>query len=185
VREEATGKSHDRRTLALLSGEPAGRISTRSAGAVYFEATLTMRPGEAIPSGPILGEPTLSTRFYSLTRTNDSASGACKISCEIRALHHDPLATALNTVLRSVTAYAALAEAVLETRALRLAEPSVTPDYLVEKIARQLLQYGLRPTFGPFWTPVAGADVSVGTRGREEDLGALLYSYPSWELLSW
>lgn len=183
MHEETTGKSHDRRTLALLSGEPAGRISTRRAGVVYFEATLTMRPGETIPSGPILGEPTPGTRFYSLTRSNDSASGACKISCEIRALHHDPLATALNTVLRSVTAHAALAEAVLETRALRLAEPSVTPAYLVEKLARQLQQHGLHPTFGPFWTPVAGADVAVGSRGREEDIQALLYSYPGWKLL--
>ncbi len=185
MREKATGKSRERHTLALLSGEPAGRISTRSAGAVYFEATFTMRPGEAIPAGPILGEPTPGARFYSLTQTNDSASGAHKISCEIRALHYDPLAAALNTALRFVTARAALAEAVLETRALRLAEPSGTPDYLVKKLARQLLQYGLRPTFGPFWTPGAGADVSVGSRGREEDLQAFLYSYPDWKLLSW
>ncbi len=185
MREEATGKSLDRRTLALLSGEPAGRIPTRSAGAVFFEATLTMRPGDELPSGPILGEPTPGARFYYLARTNDPASGVHRISCEIRALHHDPLTAALNTVLRSVTARAALAEAVLETRALRLAGPSVTPDYLVEKLRRQLLQYGLRPTFGPSWAPVAGADVSVGTRGREEELQAFLHSYPGWKLLSW
>ncbi|MBA4115897.1 MAG: hypothetical protein H0X71_05555 [Rubrobacter sp.] len=183
--EGPTGKSLERSTLALLPGEPAGRIPTRSAGAVFFEATLTMRPGEEIPSGPILGEPTPGARFYSLTRTDDPTSGTYKISCEIRALHLNPLTAALNTVLRSVTVHAALAEAVLEARALRLAEPSVTPDYLVEKLARQLLQYGLRPTFGPSWAPVAGADVSVGTRGREEELQAFLHSYPGWKLLSW
>ncbi len=183
MREEANGKSPESCTLALLSREPAGRIPTRSAGAVFFEATLTMRPGDELPSGPMLGEPTPGARFYSLTRTDDLASGTHKISCEIRALHLDPLTAALNTVLRSVTVRAALAEAVLETRALRLAEPSVTPDYLVEKLARQLLQYGLRPTFGPSWAPVAGADISIGTRGREEDLQTFLHSYPGWKLL--
>jgi hypothetical protein len=171
---------HDEgRVLALLPEEPAGRISTRNAGAISFRATLTRCPDEEKWAGPILGDPTPGARFYSLIR-RDAASATREISCEIRALYAEQLTAALEAVLRSVTAHAALIEALLETRAVRIADPSTTPTPLVEMLARQLSSAGLHASFGPSWTPVLGAEASVGTRGLEDVFQAFLGAHPAW-----
>lgn len=164
----------------MLPGEPAGKISTRNAGAIAFRATLTRHSGEEIPSCPVLEDPAPGARFYSLARTEDGASAAQEISCEIRALYARELTAALDAVLRSVTAHAALTEALLETRAIRLADPSVTPAPLVEELARQLWGAGLRVSFGSSWTPTPGADASVGTRGLEGSFETFLRVHPAW-----
>lgn len=168
--------------LALLPEEPAGRISTRNAGAISFRAALTRRPDEEKWAGLVLGDPTPGARFYSLIRTDDAASATREISCEIRALYAEQLTAALEAVLRSVTAHAALTEALLETQAVRIADPSATPAPLVEMLARQLSGVGLRASFGPSWTPVPGADASVGTRGLEDIFEAFLGAQPAWRL---
>jgi hypothetical protein len=131
---------------------------------------------------PDIGDPPPGTRFYSLARTHDDASGSTEISCEIRALHVEQLTGALEVVLRSVTAHAALTEAVLEIRAVRLADPSAVPSPLVEALARQLSDAGLRPSFGPSWTPAPGADLSVGTRGLEDAFETFVGANPAWRL---
>ncbi|CAA9421736.1 MAG: hypothetical protein AVDCRST_MAG78-1089 [uncultured Rubrobacteraceae bacterium] len=82
--------------------------------------------------------------------------------------------------MRSVTAHAALAEAVLETRVVRLANPLATPAPLVEKLARQLSGAGLHASVGPSWTPAPGADASVGTRGLEGFFEAFLGAHSEW-----
>ena len=166
--------------LALLPEEPAGRISTRNAGALCFRATLTRHPDEEKSTGLNLINPPLGARFYYLTQTNDATSDVQEISCEIRALHIEHLTNALDAVMRCVTAYAALTEAVLETRAVRLAEPSVTPAVLVEGLTRQLSGVGLHTSFGPSWTPVPGAEASVGTRGLKEDFRTFLHIHSEW-----
>ena len=143
-----------------------------------------MRPGEEIPSDPILGDPPPGARFYSLSQTSDTVFATRRISCEIRALHDEQLAAAVDAALRSVTAHAALAEAILETSVVRLAGPSSPPAMLVEELARQLSEYGLDASFGSSWTSAADADVSIGVRGVEDDLEAFLRSHPAWRLLS-
>ena len=135
-------------------------------------------------SDPILGDPTFGARYYALARDLDPFSATLRISCEIRALRNEQLTTALDTVLRSVTAHAALTEAVLETSAVRLAKPSSPPAALVEDLARQLGSAGFRVSFGPSWTPLAGADVSVGMRCMEEALEVFLRDQPAWTLRS-
>jgi len=132
---------------------------------------------------PVLGDPPPGARFYSLARTCDTASGNTEISCEIRALCIEQLSGALEAVLRSVAAHAALTEAVLETRAVRLADPSA-PSPLVETLARQLSGAGLRPSFGPSWTPAPGADLSVGIRGLEDAFETFMVANPAWHRLS-
>jgi hypothetical protein len=133
---------------------------------------------------PILGDPPPGARFYCLARTRDAGSGDQEISCEIRALYVEQLTGALDAVLRSVTAHAALTEAVLETRAVRLADPSAAPSALVEALARQLSYAGLRPTFGTSWVLAPGADVSVGTRGLEDVFETFVAGSPVWRRLS-
>ena len=115
--------------LALLPEERAGRISTSNAGAISFHATLSWPPGEEMPVWSIFDEPTPGVRFYSLVQTDNLESATREISCEIRALHPAELTGALDAVLRSVTAHAALSEAVLTTRAVRLAQPHEGTPY--------------------------------------------------------
>ena len=176
------GKEH-RRILALLCEEPAGRISTRNAGAVSFEATLFWRPDDGIPAGSVLDGSVSGAKVYSLVQTDDPASTTRQVSCEIRALHAEKLAAALDAALRSVAARAALDEAVLETRAVRLADPTVTPAALVEVLARQLWDAGFPVSFGPSWIPAPDADISVGTRGLEEAFEAFLLTHTVWSPL--
>ena len=132
-----------------------------------------------MPSGTILCAPPPGARFYSLTRTEDAASATREISCEIRALRLEELSTALEAVLRSVTAHAALTEAVLEARAVRLADPMVTSAPLAETLARQLSDAGLRSSLGPSWTPAPGANASVGTGDLEDAFRAFLGAHPA------
>jgi hypothetical protein len=166
--------------LTLCPGEPAGRISTRNAGAISLRVTLRGRPGEEMPSGPILGDPSPGARFYSLIRTEDPASATRQISCQIRALYDEQLAAAVDSTLRAVTAHAAFTETILQTCALRFADPSETPVTLLEELARTLSGAGLRVTFGPSWTPTPDAQASVGTRGFEETLETFLQGHPTW-----
>lgn len=133
---------------------------------------------------PILGDPPSGARFYSLARASDAGSGNKEISCEIRALYVEQLTGALDTVLRSVAAHAALTEAVLETRAVRVADPSEAPSPLVETLAQQLSDAGMHPSFGSSWTPVSGADLSVGTRGLEDAFETFMNANPVWRRLS-
>jgi hypothetical protein len=170
----------ERRILALLSEVPAGRVSTRSAGAVSFQATLYWLPEDGIPAGSILGDLAPGARFWHLVQTDDAVSATRRISCEIRALHSERLTASLDETLRSVAAHAALTEAVLETRAVRLTDPSVAPAAVVETLARQLWDAKLPVSFGPSWTPAPGADVSVGVRGLEEAFESFLGGPHGW-----
>jgi hypothetical protein len=166
--------------LALLPEEPAGRICTRNAGAISFRAMLSWHPGEGIPAGSTLGEPTSGARVYSLVQNDHLESATREISCEIRALCPEELTGALDAVLRSVTAHAAFSEAILETRTVRLTNPSEAHPRLAEALARQLSDFGLCVSSGPSWAPAPDADISVGTRGFGEVLEQFLRSHPEW-----
>ena len=181
MKEEAPG---ERLVPALLSGESAGRISTRNAGAVSFSATIKWRSSVDMPGGFVLGFPPPGVRFYSLINNEDTLSATQEISCEMRALYERDLTSALDGALRSVSVHAALTEATLETRAVRLTTPTVAPPTLVEELARQLWNVGLSVSFGPSWTPAPGADVSVGTGGSEEAMREFFHTHPAWQPFS-
>ena len=174
----------ERRVLTLLSEEPAGRISTRNAGAASFEATLSWRPDDGIPAEHTLCEPVPGARFYSLLQTEDPASVTRRVSCEIRALYAEQLIGALDSALRSVTTHATLTGAILETRAVRLANPIAASKALVEELAQQLWRAGFPVSFGPSWTPAPGAEISVGIQGLEDAFEVFLRAHPTWHTLS-
>lgn len=175
------GASRERPVLALLPGEPPGRISTVNAGAVSFEATLAYRPGEERPDGLTIEALRLPGAKLCHLHSSDGPPGTHRLSCEIRALRAAHLTAALDVVLRRLTEHAALAEAVLETRAVRLAAPTAPPAVLVERLARHLWEAGLRVSFGPSWAPVpAGTGISVGTRGLDTALEGSLREHPAW-----
>lgn len=171
----------ERRVLALLSEELAGRISTCNAGAVSLRITLEWCPHDGIPVKPILGQLAPGARFYSFDQTDDAELATRRVSCEIRALCAERLTRALDDALRSVAAYAALTEAMLKTHVVRLADPSVASATLVEELSRQLWGAGFPVSFGPSWTPAPGADLSVGVRGLNESFETLLRALPAWD----
>lgn len=171
--------------VALLPEEPAGRVSTVSAGAALFEAVLSPDPDIGLDGDGLLltipDEPPPGVRVLSTCRTADPASLTQRLSCEVRSPSPSALAFALERLLRSVTARAALANAVLETQAFRLAVPAVYPAQLVESLARDLWDAGFPVSFGPSWTPAPGASVAVGAAGLEGEMEAFLRDHPAWQ----
>jgi hypothetical protein len=171
-----------RGVLGLLSAERAGRISTRNAGAISFEATFKWRPEDGTTSGLILHGPAPGARFYFLARAEDPVAAKIRITCEVRAFYTEQLIATLDDLLRYVTTHAALSDAVLEIRTVRLADPTVTSVKLVEALAWQLWDAGFPVSFGRSWSPAPEADVSVGSGGLEEACEAFFLTHADWKL---
>ncbi|MBV9452961.1 MAG: hypothetical protein JOZ19_02375 [Rubrobacter sp.] len=171
-----------RGVLGLLSDERAGRICTRNAGAISFEATFNWRSHDGITAGFVLNEPAPGARFYFLAQVEDDVAAKLRISCEVRAFYTEQLTGALDALLRYVTTHAALSDAVLEIRTVRLAAPTVTAVKIVEALAWQLWDAGFPVSFGPSWMPAPDADVSVGSWGLEEAFEAFFRMHPAWKL---
>ena len=166
--------------MALLSGERAGKICTISAGSVSIEATLRARPGENLP--PLTLPVPNAARYHAPREERDG--GAYGFHCEVRALRRGELAVAVDELLRAISAYAAIAGAVLETRVVRTAEPVVPDTLLVGRLARALRSAGLGVSFGPSWEPAPPEAICVGASGREREIGRLLRESPAWRPVS-
>lgn len=164
--------------MALLPGERAGKVCTVSAGAISLEAALYVRPGENL-SPPILPDPSPGVRYHAIRRDGDREAHC--LSCEIRAVRGADLAAAVDDLLRALSAHAALAGAVLQTRVVRLCEPLVPDVLLVGGIARALRSADLGVSFGPSWTPVSGASVCVGASGREREIERIFREHCGWQ----
>ncbi len=170
--------------VALLPEEPAGKIPTTSAGVARVEATLSYRPGDATPT-PVPQLPELPPGAVLISAwEDDPTSSTYRFFCEIRALRAATLAATLEGILRAVTAHAALVDAVLEARAIRSVEPVVYPASLVERLARDLWEAGLRVSFGPSWVPMLDDGLAVGSRGSEEEMEGFLRDHPVWRAAS-
>ncbi|MGB3684034.1 MAG: hypothetical protein WA990_16270 [Rubrobacteraceae bacterium] len=180
------------RRLALLPEEPAGLIPTRTPGAVRFEMKLTWRsPGEAGPER-IFPEPPRGVRLY-VDITNgggDSGeSGTRYISGEVRAFSERDLDDALDSLLGAGTSVAALSEAVLEFKTVRIARPRVLTPEAIGNLARGLWESGIGVRFGPCWTPLwEGVEAALGTGaggiGNLEDGNGRVRGLASWETVS-
>lgn len=171
-------------TVAALPDEPSGRITTRAAGAVLVEAALIGRPGD----GDVRGAPVPPVPFTAPTgaryhfvhsrglggapdgKPTNGMGAPLRFGLEVRSLETVLLARAVEEALRGISAHAALHEAILECRAVRLAEPSAPRAALVERLALDLLRAGLSVTFGPSWTPLPeGVDLAFGVHGLGGD----------------
>ena len=170
--------------VALLAEEPAGKIPTVSTGVACVEAALSCRPGDAPPPVPQLPEPPPGAVFIPAWG-GDPTSATYRFSCEVRALRAAALAAALESILRAVSAYAALADAVLEARAIRSVEPVVYPAPLVERFARDLWEAGIRVSFGPSWVPNnLDGSLAVGSEGSDGEIESFLRDHPVWRAAS-
>lgn len=105
---------------------------------------------------------------------------SCEVSGGIMALTEIELGGALESFLRSVTAFAALTDAVLETHAVREANPSCPLRHDVEALAHDLWRAGFRVGFGPSWTPVRSSGIAVGCRGARTEISVFFREHPEW-----
>jgi len=157
-------------------------VTTHSAGLIEFSAALTYRCAEEVPEA--LALPALpDTVCCSFVETGDPEEGRREILGEILALSETDLGFALETVLRSLTITAALSDAVLQSRATRVAPVRHTPAAALQTLALDLRDAGFGVRFAPTWTPVAESAIGLGTRGAEQELERLLEVHPTWRVI--
>jgi hypothetical protein len=131
-----------------------------------------------VPPGPVLPELDGATRC-SITETGDRVTR--RFAGEIKALTPTELGSALEATLRSLTAVAALTEALLEVGAVRTVPSRVASRPALEELARDLWRAGFSVRFGPSWAPARrAADAYVGSSGDE--VQEFLRLHPSWSI---
>lgn len=172
------------RTLALLPEEPEGRIPTLTAGAIEIRATLNWRSGEMPRETALPGFPYDERVRCSLVREDDEPTASRNITGDIRAFTGPEMSKAVESVLRAISAAAALSEAVLEARAIRIGAPTATPAAMLETLARDLRDAGFPVGFGRSWSPAPNSDAAVGIGDPGTELAEFLRGHPSWEPLA-
>ena len=135
---------------------------------------------EDVPSGALLPDRQGDARC-SIAESEDPQIATRCLTAEIRALQPSELDSALEGVMRHLTAVAAVAEAMLEVGAVRTVPARVASAGALEELARDLWGAGFRVRFGPSWTPAPRADVYVGV-GGDGALQEYLRSHPSWSI---
>ncbi len=179
------GLARAARARILPTSEPAGTVATRTAGVAGFGATLLWDRGESAPPTPALPALPRTVRCSVVESDGPGEEEARReILGEIRALTERDLGLALETVLRSLTVAAALSDALMETRVLRVTPPKATPSRIVQTLALDLWRAGFPVRFGRSWTPVPDpAAVAVGFGGAQaQELARFLETHPSWEM---
>jgi len=157
-------------------------VATHSAGLIEFSAALSYRRAEEMPEAlALVALP--DTVHCSFVETIDLEEDRREILGEILALSETELGFALETVLRSLTITAALSEAVLQTRAARVAPVRHTPAAALQTLALDLRDAGFGARFAPTWTPVAEGAIGLGIRGAEHELERFLEAHPTWMVI--
>lgn len=163
------------------NADPAGTVVTRAAGLVELHATLSWQRPEDAPAGPLVSAPPGKARCE-LSETRISGGTAREVSGTIRALTDGDLGAAVEAVMRDIAASAAVSEAVLEIRAVRVASPRTTPPDVLQALALDLWKSGFSVRFAPSWDPAPEGTVGLGLGGAEEEIRGLLTDHPSWIL---
>jgi hypothetical protein len=161
------------------TGDPAGTVATCTAGLLEFSATLSWNKVEDMPQAPTLATMPETARC-SFVETDDPETGRCGILGEILALSQRDLGSALQNVLRSLTASAALSDAVLETRVARVTPPASAPATTLQALALDLRDAGFEVRFAPSWTPVPQGAIGLGILGAEQELQNFIEAHHSW-----
>ena len=107
---------------------------------------------------------------------------SCEVFGHVLALSEGELGAALEMFFRSITAFAALTDAILETNAIREANPSCPSQQDVEALAHDLWRGGFRVGFGVSWTPISTPGIAVGCRGAETEILDFLREHSEWKV---
>ena len=170
------------RALILPTGERAGTVATLTAGVAEFGATFIWDQGEDAPQHPTLPATLPANARCSVVEREGPSEAGREIFGEIKALSRRDLGLALETLLRSLAVAAALSDALMETRVLRVTPPRVAPSRTVQSLAVELWDAGFPVRFGPSWTPAPLGAVAVGFGGAEAELARFFGTHPSWEM---
>lgn len=124
----------------------------------------------------------LGSATRKLADSEDRANATRTLRAEITGFSRADIGAALEDALRSIAAYAALTEAVLQTCAIFGPPPRVVPAELLGSLARDLYGAGFTVRFASSLTPASDVCVPLGTRGAEKELRAFVDAHPEWEL---
>lgn len=164
------------------------------------EATLTLKTGDSIESLPA----TLISRSEEIrcleTENGDRSpdaldmgarvrssrregeSGELVIEGEVMAFDRGRMGRAVEAVMRWMSEEAAILDAVLEMRALRVAEPKSADEEAVSKLRRELSGAGFPVCTDLLWQPSPGGDVWLGADGKHADaLRDFIEAHSEWE----
>lgn len=160
--------------VGLLDGEPAGVISTRTAGVVELEATLEWPPQWRAETSVLDLLPAPGPGLHAAL-CESAGEDLTTVSGELRCFEEEALRTAVEEALRAVASAAAVREAALRARVLRASRTRFPSAAAVQALARCLWEAGLRVGFGASWRSAAeNADVAVGCGGERERFEAAL-----------
>lgn len=163
------------------TGDTAGIVATRCAGLIEFSATLSWGSAKDVPREPTLRTLPAGARC-SIVETDDLCENRREILGEILALSEDDLGSALDTILRALTTAAALSDAVLESRAARVAPVRPAPAVALQALALDVCEAGFPVRFAPTWTPLGEGEIGLGTCGAERELRDFICGHHAYRM---
>lgn len=169
------------RRAALIPDAPPGAVFTRAAGSVRIEATLQTETPLTTKT-PII-QKTLFAGFDGEVRARfvegEGEGGVFVIEGEVMALDEGLMGSAVEAVMRELSAAAALADAVLEARVARVAAPAEACEIAVADLVRDLRGAGFEVREEGLWLPAPEGEVWVGG----EEVARWLEAHPRWMVL--
>ena len=115
-----------------------------------------------------------------VVETDDPAENRREILGEILSLSEADLGSALEAVLRSLATAAALSDAVLQTRATRVAPVRAAPAATLQTLALSVREAGCPVRFAPTWTPLGEGEIGLGICGAERELRGFLEEHRAY-----
>ena len=119
-----------------------------------------------------------------ITETEDREAARREISGEVAAFESRELSRLLEETLRTLTEFAALSDAVLEVRTVRVSHPFTVAPGVVRQVARDLCSGGHRVEVAPSWSRKMPPDAVVGVGvGEDFSVADFVHSLPAWTIV--
>ncbi len=128
----------------------------------------------------------ITSEEYRRTITEPENAGPVyrEISGEVAAFEPRHLSRLLEETLRTLTEFAALSDAVLEVRTVRISHAIEVASGAVREVARDLSSGGHRVEVGPSWSRKMPPEAVVGIGvGDNPGVAGLIRSLPAWTVL--
>lgn len=137
---------------------------------------------------PLLGSRIIpQTLFGEAARASfsqrEGEGGSLMVEGEVMAFDRGCMGRAVEAVMRRIAEAAALLDAALEMRAVRVSEPVAASEETVSSLGRDLAHAGFPARTGVLWSPSPGGEVWLGVGEDAEDLKAFIEAHPAWRAL--
>ncbi len=135
---------------------------------------------KAAPIQPITSEEHRRT----ITEKTDQEAVRREISGEVAAFETRQLSRLLEETLRTLTEFAALSDAVLEVRTVRVSHTIEVASGVVRQVARDLCSGGHRVEVGPSWSRKMPLEAIMGIGvGEASGVADFVRSCPAWTVV--